>query len=375
MTNEKKPVTVAEYVHEARAASRARLNTVAGMSYEILKNNLVRKKGNVLVAGKPVEGTPAMTPTSAELYLFDFVNYICTHHCEIIRPSKDDPVYSVIPDVPWEMFCNIVLSGTKGQKDVMQQEISKFAHNTPGRVINLKNKPVRTALFFVSLHSKKGKLKARELQRLGALKAFPIKTIDIRFVRELFESVLTSKNNFSNLPTGWHAKIRKQITDAKSKTGIKEADIDIHTSTYEKVWAYMNDHDNGTGNEKMINVWSMLLETTGMTYVSIKKDKFYLRDEPKRNGYAFLVNVFRTLQDVSREYRKNLNFEITGLGISTNVFDQEKLESAKRICPPELVAKAVIDTMIKQYDGYIKIKVIRNPKLALPELAFTESKD
>ena len=371
MTNEKKPVAVAEYVHEARAASRARLNTVAGMSYEIMKSNLVRKKDNVLVDGKPVEGTPAMTPTSAELYLFDFVNYTCTHHPETIRPSEDDPIYSVIPGVPWKVFSNIVLSGTKGQKDIMQQEITRFTHNTPGRVINLKDRPVKTALFFVSLHSKKGKLKARELQRLGALKAFPIETIDIRFVRGLFESVLDSKNNYSNLPTGWHAKIRKQIADVKSETGIEEADIIIHTNTYEKVWAYINDHDNGTGNEKMINVWSMLLETTGMTYVRISKDRFYLREEPKRNGYVFLSNVFRTLQDISHEYRKNLNFEITGLGISTNVFDKEKLETAKRRYPPELVTKAVIDTMLKEYDGYIKIKVLRNPKLAQPELPFT----
>ena len=118
----------------------------------------------------------------------------------------------------------------------------------------------------------------------------------------------------------------------------------------------------------------MLLETTGTTYVRIKNDKFYLRDDHKRNGYAFLANVIRTLQDVSHEYRKNLNFEIAGLGISTDVFDPEKTETAKKRYPPELVAKAVIDTMLKEYGGYIKIMVIRNPKLAQPELPFFEDK-
>jgi len=369
----KNNTAVVEYVHESKSASKARLNTVSAMSYEILKKNLVQKK-DVLIDGKPVEGTRAMTPTSAELYLFDFVNYACTHHRETIKPSEDDPIYSVIPNVPWGVFCAIVLAGTTGQKDIMQQEITRFAANTPGRVINLKDRPVKTALFFVSIHAKKGKLKARELQRLGALNAYPIETVDIRFVRDLFESVLDKKNNYSNLPTGWHSKIRKHITNAKAETGIEGSDIEIYAGTYEKIWAYLNSHDNGKGNEKMINVWDMLLNTTGMTYIRISKDRFYLREEPGHNGYFFLANVIRTLQDVSHEYRKSLNFEITGFGISPDLFDLDKAERAKKTHPPELIAKAVIDTMIKNYGGYIKIMVIRNPKLAQPELPFTDNK-
>ena len=373
MGKEKKQAAVKEYVHEARAASRARLNTVAGLSYEILKKNLIEKK-DVLVDGKIIETTSSQTPTSAELYLFDFVNHVCTHCPEIIRPSEDDPVYSVIPGVPWEMFCEITLAGTKGQKELMQEEITRFSKSTPGRVINLKRGTVRTALFFVTLDSKKKNLNSRELQRLAALKYFPIETIDVRFVRELFESVLTGKNDYSNMPIGWHAKIRKQTESARELTGMEEADIDIHAGTYEKIWAYLNDHDNGMGSEKMINVWHMLVNTTGLTYVKIKNDGFYLRSDTGHNGYVFLSNVLRTLMDVSHEYRENLNFEITGLGVSSNVFDMKKLENAKKICPPELINKTIIDTMIKEYGGYIKITVKRNPKLAQAELPFLEDK-
>jgi hypothetical protein len=373
MNNSKKPIAIAEYVHEAKAAQLAKLNTIAGLSYEITEKSSNRaQKNEVLVDGKAAEVTSSQTPTSAELYLFSFVDYVCTHNPEQIKPC--DSIYSEIESIPWEMFCSIVLLGTKGQKEIMQREIRNFARLTPGRVINLQGRAVTTALFSISLHGKKGKYNARELQRIAALNRLPVEYITIRFVSELFNSVFFDDHIYSNLPTGWYAKIRKQTMDAQSETGIEGADIDIHASIYEKTWAYLNYHDNGMYREKKVNVWSLLLETTGMTYMRITKGKFYLRHETGHDAYAFLANVIRTLQDASHIYRKNLNFEITGWGLTEDIFDMKKLEVAKKTTPPDLIIKTIIDTMIARYDGYIKITVIRNPKLTQQELPLQEDK-
>jgi hypothetical protein len=137
---------------------------------------------------------------------------------------------------------------------------------------------------------------------------------------------------------------------------------------------FLNNY-NGIGCYKKINVYSLLLETTGMTYLKFRNNQLYLRSDTGHNAYAFIINMFNTLSEISHEYKNNLNFALGRrkgeyLELESNIFDMKKIDIARNITGDENTSRKILKTMIDIYEGDILVSVERNPKLTQAELDF-----
>jgi hypothetical protein len=130
------------------------------------------------------------------------------------------------------------------------------------------------------------------------------------------------QDGFIKQPAAWYAKIRNSV---KSMIGNKakffgviesgaeaETQSDMTALNVMKIWEYLSIHDNGQGKIKNVDVVD-LLSHVAPSY--LQKGE-YLRSE----CIGSLVNAFVALAKLTREYRKELDFEI--LNIEFDEFDR-----------------------------------------------------
>jgi len=142
-------------------------------------------------------------------YIFDFVNYICTHAKELVQLGDTESYYYMVT-VPWEFFLDITLGNFTEQRQSLITEIWLLMTKQQIKVIpydddtSIYSHPLR-----IAMRSKSRKeLEAADLNRYNNLNIDPIGEIQIEFMKPLFKDVIDG-TRFISAPKAFHALLVK----------------------------------------------------------------------------------------------------------------------------------------------------------------------
>jgi len=274
-------------------------------------------------------------------YIFNFVNYICTHGKELVKLGDSESYYYMVT-VPWEAFLNITLGDFTEQRQFLITELGQLMAKQQLKVIpydddtSIYSHPVRIAL---RTKSKKD-MAAAEINRYKNLDVDPIGEIQIEFMKPLFKDIIDGKR-FINEPKAFHALLVKtarevigalnsplfvqamaekymthQITQVigdvaqnihvKVAPEIAEAIVDNnptkkeadtqHIIAYARFWHYLTLKDNGRGDYITISLPDMFSHVEAQ-FVQEKSGVLYIRDRAAASRFLQVaVGIFSQLQ-------------------------------------------------------------------------------
>jgi len=340
------------YSHNSKILAEAIASTT--ITHRAREKNGVRYYEGAFFApdGRPCMGTEIeranviISRITTELsgaypYIFNFVNYICTHGKELVKLGDSESYYYMVT-VPWEAFLNITLGDFTDQRQFLITELGQLMAKQQLKVIpydddtSIYSHPVRIAL---RTKSKKDMI-AAEINRYKNLNVDPIGEIQIEFMKPLFKDVIDG-TRYVNEPKAFHALLVKtarevigalnsplfaqamaekymtqQITQVIGDTHKnihvnispelaqamidnnptkKEADAQ-HIIAYARFWNYLTLHDNGRGDYITVSLPDMF-SRIGAQYVQEKNGILYIRDRNAASRFLQVaVGIFSQLQ-------------------------------------------------------------------------------
>jgi hypothetical protein len=121
---------------------------------------------------------------------FAVVSYICTHKRKMISldTNKSEP-YHTIYDMPWVAYCNIIGADTWQEKQILLNELKRTRGQS--KIIDLGDRYAYIPPFEIMFFSKeKTEMTLQEMQRLHNLGQMPIETINIKFLKILYNRLV-----------------------------------------------------------------------------------------------------------------------------------------------------------------------------------------
>jgi hypothetical protein len=248
-----------DYVHEPREVSKARLVNQLNLQYQMdlnpqktIQSNILIKKETLWDGEKPEKITRAMCNMSAAyMSCFFFVSYICTHESNLITLDKNpSEPYHCMYDIPISAFYNIVGADNYEEKNNLLTELKKI--NGQSKVIDMGDRYAYIPPFEIHFFSKeKKKMNTQEIHRLVNTNHFPVATINIKFLKRLYDRFLIYKNTYSSYPARLPKIVREFCREKPTLNTTPEIII--------RALTYLNLHDRyPLPPSKVINVYEMI---------------------------------------------------------------------------------------------------------------------
>jgi hypothetical protein len=339
-----------EYVHEPKEVSRQQLLNQLSARYSfdftgkdkmLASNKLIEK--DILWADKKPDNMSksAFNMSNAYLECFFFTSYICTHAVNAVK-TDDNPnePYHTIYDLPASKFFNIVGADSYEEKNILLTELRKI--NGKCKVIDLGSRYGYLPPFEVHFFSKdKKELNAQELSHLANTNNFPIATINMRFLKVLYDRFLQCRNSYINYPLRWPKIVREYC---KGRT------LQTTPETVMKAYVYLNVFDNSPRERRNINVYEMIYYAAPGA-INIKDGRWYLRRDAQ--GAGTLIDTLECLRGLTTLYKNILSFSLDGILVPEGFAD---LPNGKKI--------EVILGVLESTNGILPIGISRNKRLA-----------
>jgi hypothetical protein len=343
-----------KYIHEPKEVSRQQLINQLNFQYSFdfsetdktLASRKLNKREVAWTGDFPQKMTKSIfNMSAAHMSCFFFTSYICTHFIGAI--AKDDnpkEPYHSIYDIPVSKFCEIVGADYYEEKNILFTELRHI--NGQAKVIDLGDRYGYLPPFEVHFFSKeKEEMSTQELQRMANTGSFPIATMNIKFLKVLYDRFLQYRNNYINYPEKWPKIVRNFC---------KEKGLHASPETVMKAFTYLNVYDNFPLPRKRINVYEMIYYAAPSA-IQIKDGKWYLRKDAQ--GAGVLVDTFAALQMLTTKYRSILSFSLEGILIPENIdsVDFESLPNAQKV---DIILKTLELT-----SGFLPVVINRNKRL------------
>jgi hypothetical protein len=338
-----------KFTHKTRAVATA--ETTPAMAHRMRAKSGIRYYDGITydAGGNPQMGTEieqnkvkisrATTELSGAFpYVFNFIEYMCTHYPEFVDLENTQSYFYMIT-APWDKFIEITLGQYTDQKKLLYDELYRLIHENRPKIVpyddntSIFSQPVRIALRSVE----RAKLSESVLAKLDNINQEPIGEIQIEFMKPLFRDTVAKKGRFINMPRTFYAKLvdaaRKHSMTPKLQNDDGNQSIipspednksEYHyVSTYMRLWNYLNLHDNGRGDYITVSLTDMLLHVAPQ-YIKYYKEKVYVDNKESA-----------------------LNLVATGIAIL------KKLQSVR-------IDFSIINTELDEKEGTIKINIKRN---------------
>jgi hypothetical protein len=342
------------YIHEPKEVSRQQLINQLNVQYSFdfsetdktLASRKLNKKNVAWTGDTPEKITKSIfNMSAAHMSCFFFTSYICTHAVKAI--TRDDNLkepYHAIYDIPVSKFCEIVGADSYEGKNILFTELRHI--NGQAKVINLGDRYGYLPPFEVHFFSKeKEEMSAQELQHMANTGSFPIATMNIKFLKVLYDRFLQHRNNYINYPVKWPKIVRDFC---------KKNELQTSPETIMKAFTYLSVFDNSPLPRKSINIYEMIYYSAP-SVIQIKDGKWYLRMDTR--GAGVLVDTFAALQMLTTEYKSILSFSLDGILIPEKIggIDFESLPNPQKI---DIILKT-----LEQTNGLLPVGITRNKKL------------
>jgi hypothetical protein len=317
-----------KFTHKTRAVATA--ETTPAMAHRIRAKSGIRYYDGITydMGGNPHMGTEIeqnkvkISRTTTELsgafpYVFNFIEYMCTHYPEFID-LEDTQSYFYMITAPWDKFIEITLGQYTDQKKLLYDELYRLIHENRPKIVpyddntSIFSQPVRIALRSVE----RAKLSENVLAKLDNIHQEPIGEIQIEFMKPLFRDTVAKQGRFINMPRTFYAKLvdaarKHNMTSKLQDDDDNQSIIPLsegkesqyhYVSTYMRLWNYLNLHDNGRGNYITVSLTDMLLHIAPQ-YIQIRNDKVYLDDKKAAlNLIATGIAVLQELKSVGTDF-------------------------------------------------------------------------
>jgi len=340
------------YIHEPKEVSRQQLINQLNLQYNFdfmkdktLASRKLIKKDILWLDTIPEHITKSVFNMSAAyVSCFFFTSYICTHaDNKITKDNNPKEPYHAIYDIPVSKFCEIVGTDTYEEKNILFTELKRV--NGLSKVIDLGDRYGYLPPFEIHFFSKnKSEMSLQELQRMiNTESGFPIATINIKFLKVLYDRFLHHKVNYINYPVKWPKLVRDFCKRNNNLLTTPEAIM--------KAFTYLNIFDNAPLPRKNINVYEMIYYSAPGA-IQIKNGKWYLRKNAR--GAGVLIDTFAALQKITTEYRNILDFSLDGILIPFDVRaeDYENLTAAQRV--------SIVLNLLDFTNGILPVRITRN---------------
>jgi len=345
------------YIHEPKEVSRQQLLNQLNVQYcfdfsetdKKLESRTITKKDTVWLDSRPENMTKSIFSMSAAyMSLFFFTSYTCTHAIRAI--TKDDnpkEPYHSIYDIPASKFCEIVGADSYKEKNALFTELRRV--NGQAKVIDMGNRYGYLPPFQVQFFSKeKVEMSMQELQHAANTGQFPVATVNIKFLKVLYDRFLQCRNNYINYPVKWPKIVRDFC---------KGHDLQTTPETIMRAFTYMNVFDNSPQPRKNVNVYEMIYYAAPGA-IRIKNGKWYLRQDAQVAGV--LIDTFAALQQLTSENKSILNFTLDGI-LGPEITDECKVSDLNSLPMAEKV-KLILDAL-ELTGGILPVRITRNQKL------------
>jgi hypothetical protein len=290
--------------------------------------------GTVIFGDEVEQGKIKITRASTELsgaylYLFNFLDYVCTHAPDLVKLDDETSVYHYSVNAPWEKFLEITLGNEyANQKKLLQDELYRLIHEARPKIIPFGDgTSIYGQPFIVTLQSRaRDELSKIELTRLDNIgQESSIGFIQIFFSKPLFRDVLTGTDTgrFLNMPKQFAAMIidkAHQLDQAqKNRPDVQEflygqpllfpPDISgaHNIATYMRLYYYICLHDNNKGDYITLSLPDLVSHVCPK-YAQVINDKLYIYNKKAVEEILTSgISIFSSLNMTAA------NFAITGM--------------------------------------------------------------
>jgi hypothetical protein len=324
------------FVHTSRIAAEAK-TTTAIIHKEREKRGVKYYEGvNFDADGSPILGDEIkqkkiqINRATSELsgaygYLFNFVDYVCTHAPDLIEETEQ--LYHYVITCPWEKFLEITIGEEyKDQKKDLEEELYRLMHEAKPKLIPYKDgSTLYGQPFIVTLKSKtKKELSETALIKLKNIgKETTIGEIQVLFMKPLFVDVIKKQGNFINMPKNFYAMLvdkTRQITvrqmlDPDFRAFLFPDDYgplfpsntpNHQVAAYMRLYYYICLHDNQKGSYITLSLPDMVSHVIPR-YANIVGGKLYIHDKKAVEDFLSIgLSIFASLET-------SANFIVTGV--------------------------------------------------------------
>ena len=184
-------------------------------------------------------------------YLFDTVNYACTHHREVIqREDNKKETHYRIP-LLWDTFMDYALDGYTGSGNAQRfkNEIYKMIKTPPVKVVPLDaDHSIRTQLIRIDMVYEDG-TKPAQYKNLKHATGKKIKGIVLEFYKPIWKGLLQGKSAraWFLAPKAFNAKMYHAIEQYRDLPEFTNYGNLTYAIDYRRLFLYLNMHDNQKG--------------------------------------------------------------------------------------------------------------------------------
>ncbi|MGA2143148.1 MAG: hypothetical protein ABSG94_12115 [Brevinematales bacterium] len=192
-------------------------------------------------------------------YLIDFINYLCTHHRDLIERQDNPGETHYRVRIPKKEFNEIILGEYKDQKNHLEQEIYRLLSDKDESGERMKPKilplnmeyAIRTKPIRLDIVYNDGEKLKPEQMTLKNVTGESVKGYIIEFFKPLWQSVLKDDKGqaWFPFPVRFHAKMIDFIKKHKNDGEFKKYGNFGGASNYRKLYLYLNLHDNSKAME------------------------------------------------------------------------------------------------------------------------------